>query len=359
MERGGDGASLTPTPLTPTDTHPRILTATQTQATAAREALNPRILERIPRAVVRGKYLGAIARGVHEQKERLIAIIGPAGYDKSTILGDIYDELMAAETPWVGLVLCSGLSLSTSYLGFMSYGFVASTMAGPIPTAPSQNQQEMIANALGQSLCGELHSVVEVCQKLSHTQGRGALLIDTLALVINRDFVVAFGALMRQVLAGGATVVFTCHDHKYNDYLEPVNKRLPGLSQAADRYSVPNSSTTEIRAAAVAFFCTLTPEQPERGQAFADKMLALSTDNRSLQDILESPLLLALLCDLFGEAGDVPPDLIVSKLYQRYWQEKVVYSRIDRSHYAPLGDGERSPLPKPLNPQFVFKHKPL
>ncbi len=337
-EVGGDrdGESLTPPLPTHTSTHSKLITATQAQATAAREALNPRILERIPRAVVREKYLGAIARGIHEQKERLIAIIGPAGYGKSTILGDIYDELLAAETPWVGLVLCSSLSLSTSYLGFMSYGLVASTMAGPVPTGPSQNQQEMIANALGQSLCGESRSVVEVCQDLHQTMGRGGLLIDTLDLVINRDFVVAFGVLMRQVLAGGTTVVFTCRDHEYNDYLEPVNERLPGLSQAADRYSVPNFSTAEIRAAAVAFFRTLAPDQPERGQAFADKVLALSTDNRSLREILESPLLLALLCDLFGEAGDVPPDLTVSKLYQRYWQEKVAYSRIDQSHYAPL-----------------------
>ena len=331
-----NGESLNPTPPTRTPTHPHLLTATQTQATAAREALNPRILERIPRAVVREKYLPAIARGVHEQKERLIAIIGPAGYGKSTILGDIYDELLAAETPWVGLVLGSSLSLSTSYLGFRSYGLVASTMAGPMPSGPSQNQQEMIANALGQSLCGESRSVVEVCQDLTQTQGRGVLLIDTLDLVVNRDFVVAFGAMMRQVLAGGTTVVFTCRDHEYNDYLEPVNQRLPGLSQAADRYAVPNFSTAEIRAAAVAFFRTLAPEQPERGQTFADKVLALSTDNRSLRDILENPLLLALLCDLFGEAGDVPLDLTVSKLYQRYWQEKVAYSRIDQSHHAPL-----------------------
>ncbi|MBE9141209.1 hypothetical protein IQ254_29095, partial [Nodosilinea sp. LEGE 07088] len=315
---------------------PHLLTAVQTQATAAREALNPRILERIPRKVVREKYLGAIARGTHEQKERLIAIIGPAGYGKSTILGDIYDELLAAETPWVGLVLCSSLSLSTSFRGFVSYGLVASTMAGAMPSGPSQNQQEMIAIALGQSLCGDMHSVVEACQELNQILGRGVLLIDTLDLVINRDFVVAFGALMRQVLAAGTTVAFTCRDHEYNDYLEPVNLRLPGLSQAADRYAVPNFSTAEIRAAAVAFFRTLAPEQPERGQAFADKVLALSTDNRSLRDILESPLLLALLCDLFGEAGDVPPDLTVSKLYQRYWQEKVAYSRIDQSHYAPL-----------------------
>lgn len=51
---------------------------------------------------------------------------------------------------------------------------------------------------------------------------------------------------------------------------------------------------------------------------------------------MENPLLLALLCDLFADEGSVPPDLTVSKLYQRYWQEKVAYSRADQSHFAPL-----------------------
>jgi len=330
-------SQLSTTPHLPISPSPHpLLTSVQTQATAAREALTPRILERIPRQVVRDKYLSAIARGVEQGRERLIAIIGPAGYGKSTILGDIYDELVAAHTPWVGLVLCSNLSFSTGYLGFMSYGLVASTMAGTSPMGPSQHQQALVDIALGQSLCGENRSVVEVSQALTQTLGRGVLLIDTLDLVITRDVVVAFGTLVRRLLAQGTTVVFTCRDHEYNDYLEPVSQRLPGLTQAIDRYAVPNFSTAEIRAAATAFIRKLAPTQPKQGKAFADKVLALSADNRSLRDILENPLLLALLCDLFGEDGNVPPDLTVSKLYQRYWQEKIAYSRVDQSNFAPL-----------------------
>jgi hypothetical protein len=313
--------------------------AVQTQAAAAREALTPRILERISREVVRERYLKAIARGVDGQ-QRLISIIGPAGYGKSTILGDLYDELIAANTPWVGVILCSSLSLSTGYLGFMSQGFVAATFAPMAATGmgsgPSQSQQDLVAHALGQSLCGEHRSVVALTSALNQTQGRGVLLIDTLDLVVNRDFVRVFGSLMRQVLAGGTTVVFTCRDYEYSDYLEPTAQRLPGLTQAVESYPVPNFTTAEIRAAAIAFFHKLDPGAPERGKTFADNILALSTDNRSLRDILENPLLLALLCDLFGQDGHVPPDLTVSKLYQRYWREKVTYSRVDQSHFAPL-----------------------
>jgi hypothetical protein len=193
--------------------HP-LLAAVQNQAKAAREALTPRILERISRKVVREKYLCAIARGVDLGRERLIPIIGPAGYGKSTILGDIYDELIQADTPWVGLVLCSGLSFSTGYLGFMSYGLAASTItpvggAGSTHTGPSHNQHALVDKAIGHSLCGESRSMVEVAQTLNQTLGRGVLLIDTLDLVINRDFVIIFGALMRRLLAQGTTVVFT------------------------------------------------------------------------------------------------------------------------------------------------------
>lgn len=341
--RWGDEESQppTPSPTQSTTNSTQLLTATQTQAAAAREALTPRILERVQRQVVREKYLPAIARGVQQGQDRVVAIIGPAGYGKSTILGDLYDELMAAATPWVGLVLCSSLSLSTGYLGFMSYGMVAATFApaegaGAVPAGPSPNQQEMVAAAIGQSLCGQTRSVVQVAQELNRAMGRGVLLIDTLDLVINRDFVITFSQLLRQLIAGGTTVVFTCRDYEYSDFLEPPHQRLPGLAQVIDRYAVPNFSTDEIRAAATAFFRRLTPDEPERGKTFAENVLALSADNRSLREILENPLLLALLCDLFGREGSVPPDLTVSKLYQRYWREKVVYSRIDQSHFAPL-----------------------
>ncbi|MGG6269688.1 hypothetical protein ACQ4M3_30205 [Leptolyngbya sp. AN03gr2] len=43
-----------------------------------------------------------------------------------------------------------------------------------------------------------------------------------------------------------------------------------------------------------------------------------------------------MLCDLFAQEGNVPPDLTVSKLYKRYWSEKIAYSRADQSAFKPL-----------------------
>jgi hypothetical protein len=214
----------------------------------------------------------------------------------TTILGDLYDELIQTDAAWVGLVLCSTLSPST----------VSS-----------------VDTALGKGICGQSCSLVEVAAELSQHYGRGVLLIDTLDLVINRDFVPGFRELLLHLMDCGVTVVFTCRDHEYGDYLEPVRERLPGLSQSLDRYTVPDFSAAEIRLAAETFFHQLDPQHPEQGHTFADNILALSADSRSLQEIIQNPLLLALLCDLFAKEGQVPPDLTVSKLYQRYWQEKV------------------------------------
>lgn len=319
-----------------------LLSQVQHHSQSARTALTPRILHRIPRTVVREKYLPAIQRGLSGQ-QRIIPIIAPAGCGKSTILGDLYDELTHAETGWVGLVLCSTLSLTVSYMHFVSYGFVASTFAmpGQVPSSysadnPSVHQQALIDDAFGKGLCGENRGLVEVVTELAQAQGRGVLLIDTLDLLVNRDFVPTFRLLLEQIVAQGVTIVFTCRDHEYNDFLEPLPKRLLGLAQSVDRYTVPNFSTDEIRLAVDTFVSKLDLAQSPQGQTFAGNILTLSTDSRSLQEIIQNPLLLALLCELFAKEGQVPPDLTVSKLYQRYWKEKVTYSRVDKSSFAPL-----------------------
>lgn len=332
-----------PQPLAPTPTDSgTLLDQVQRYSHSARTALTPRILHRIPRTVVREKYLPAIQRGLSEQ-QRIIPIIAPAGYGKSTVLGDLYDGLTQTETGWVGLVLCSTLSLSMSYMHFVSYSFVASTFAmpGQVPSSysadnPSVHQQSLIDDAFGKGLCGDNRGLVEVITELAQGHGRGVLLIDTLDLLINRDFVPTFRLLLEQIAHQGVTVVFTCRDHEYNNFLEPIPERLLGLAQRVDRHVVPTFSPDEIRLAVNTFVGKLDLAQSIQGQTFADNILALSADNRSLQDIIQNPLLLALLCDLFAKEGQVPPDLTVSKLYQRYWQEKVTYSRVDNSGLVPL-----------------------
>ena len=127
-----------------------LISATNKQGAIARDALTPRILERIPRTVVREKYLPAIARGVELEKPRLIPILGPAGHGKSTILSDIYDELIAGNTAWVGLILCSTLSLPDD----------------------SDNLSHKFAVELGYALCDQSRSILDITNGLNH-HGRG------------------------------------------------------------------------------------------------------------------------------------------------------------------------------------------
>jgi hypothetical protein len=199
---------------------------------------------------------------------------------------------------------------------------------------------ETLAKALGEGVCGNRESTItEIASRLTAEHGRGVLLIDTLDLVINKQLRPAFCSVLRQLTDSGTTVVFTCRDHEYNDYLEQYSDKLPGLKESIDRYNVPEFTSSEVRKAAEVFVKNRGRDFPDRGRAFADKIFALSADTHTpekLREIIHNPLLLALLCDLFARDGNVPPDLTVSKLYRRYWNEKIAYSRSDDSQYSLL-----------------------
>lgn len=311
---------------------PIILSAVQQCAAAAREALTPRILQRISRNVVREKYLRAIERGTQGTK-RVIPIIGPAGYGKSTILGDIYDELISSNARQ------NSTAISTASLASPSVSAPSNWVALILCSTLANNLTPSIENlaiALGDAAAGTQTSIIEIAAQLTKHRGRGVILIDTLDLVIDRAFASAFGNLLRQLLAEGVTIVFTCRDHEYGDFLEPVRTKLAGISESVDRYFIPEFTSGEIRKAAEVFCNQIESDTPNSGRDFADKILALSADNRSLRTIISNPLLLALLCDLFAKDGNVPPDLTVSKLYKQYWQEKIAYSRIDDSQSSLL-----------------------
>lgn len=298
---------LPPVPVLPVPSP--LFTQLQTSSHASREALTPRILQRIPRAAVREKYLPAIQRGLTDNKIRVVGIVGPAGYGKSTILGDIYDQLTTqAEwgAQWVGLMLCANLMV------------------------PRELTPQTLAIALGQCTWGEPRSIIDLTRELTDQVGRGVLLIDTLDLVLKRPFVIALAPMLRALVSHQVNVVFTCRDREYQDLLEPTREKLSGLVTNFDRHGVCGFTVPEIQQATTAFFRATYPDRS--GDAFAKEILHLSADNRSLRAILENPLLLALLCDLFAAEGQVPDDLTVSKLYERYWYEKVTYYRPENSH---------------------------
>ena len=166
---------------------------------------------------MREKYLPAIQRGLTDDKIRVVGIVGPAGYGKSTILGDIYDQLM--DNPewgakWVGLMLCANLLL------------------------PAELTTQTLELAMGQCLWGEPRSIVELARELTQQVGRGVILIDTLDLILKRPLVIALAPLLRSLVQNNINVVFTCRDREYQDLLEPTREKLSGLVANLDRHSL-------------------------------------------------------------------------------------------------------------------------
>ncbi len=267
-----------------------------------RKGLEPLILPRIPRKEVQEKYLPVIRASMEQERYRIIPIVGPAGYGKTTVLGEIYDELTATPNTWVALIDCGSLIFSP---------------------------QEHLSQSFGEAICGEKTPIEEVVDVLTRGGTRGLILIDTLDLVLDRTALAQLQRIFSALVSLRVTIVFTCRDHDYRTHLEPPRQRLAQIADHIDRYSVPRFNIVEIEAATRAFI-EHHPKIADEGAAhsFIERILTLSADNQPLLQITSNPLLLAMLCDLFGAEGHVPQDLTVSMLYNRYWDEKIASSRL-------------------------------
>ena len=290
------------------------LLAVQRHAQRARTALDPYILPRIRRSTLLEKCLKAIHRGVLEEKRRIIPIIGSAGYGKSTILGNLYDELdrerVELGTPWIALVRCNDLIESV----------------------------ETFALELAERATGIRKPIAEITSNLTQNYGRGILLIDTLDLVLDKRLVPVLRSVFLQLLESGTTVAFTCRDQDFRDFFEPYHESFAGFNESIERLEIPPFNDAEVKAAASAF-CQqeLALTTPDDNQDFADKIIALSADSQSLADITRNPLLLALLCKLFAAEGNVPEDLTVSQLYEMYWEFRIAQGRKNRPESRRIG----------------------
>ncbi|MEG4938999.1 helix-turn-helix transcriptional regulator [Microcoleus sp. F4-D5] len=266
----------------------------------ARKALDPYILPPIRRQSLLEKCLKQMRSGIWENKRRVIPILGAAGYGKSTILGTIYDELSgeiaAAQTGWMALIRCDDLIESA----------------------------ETFALEVGEKVSGKRQSIVEVAKQLTAERGRGTIAIDTLDIVLTKPLVPVLRNVLQQLLETGTTVAFTCRDTDYSNFFEPYHESFAGFRESVqDGCRITAFSDGEVREAAAEFVKRKGENLLVDGEAFADRIIALSTDSISLQEIVRNPLLLALLCDLFTELENVPEDLTVSQLYGEYWNWKV------------------------------------
>ncbi|MEB3826258.1 hypothetical protein [Phormidium sp. CCY1219] len=276
-------------------------------ASRTRKALEPYILPAIRREALLDKCLSQIAIGL-AGKQRVVPILGAAGYGKSTLLGTLYDELLTQNhAGWIALVRCDDL-------------------IGGSDRFPEE---------VGEKVSDSPLSIVAVAQQLTAQRGRGVLLLDTLDIILTKPLVPVLRLTLSQLLESGTTVAFTCRDSDYADFFEPYHESFAGFRESVyDGCKIAEFDREEV-ATAARTYAALKPEYPtpESQISFASRILDLSADRVSLAEIVGNPLLLALLCELFAEAQVVPEDLTVSQLYDIYWTWKI--SKVRHQQQSP------------------------
>lgn len=282
----------------------------RTSSESARRSLEPKILPRIRRERLLERFIAAVDRGVQLDRQRIIPIVGPAGYGKSILLGDLYDYRRVSTTAgWVAVVRCDDLPSTDTTDADLDLRF-------------------------GQVLSGSRVPLSDIVAELQK-RGRGVLLIDTLDLILERSTRAPLLRLFRGLVHSGVTIVFTCRNYEFGEYFEP-RADLDDLAETIDRYSVSAFTSDESKEAARSFVRDTVPDATEaQADAFAERISDASSDRRSLREIIENPLLLAMLCELHGTSLVVPSDLTVSRLYSEYWQAKVAGSRL-YERYSPV-----------------------
>ena len=255
---------------------------------AARASLGTWLLPPVPRE----EFLQLVLPMLRDEHvPRLLAIVAPAGYGKTTVLAQLHDAFEAR------------------------------------PIALIRGDEVILDDVDSAAAVDRRMSTVAGCGSLVEVATSGPLiLIDTLDLLLTGAADTLIVAWMRDLIRAGARVVVTCRDFEFSKVLEPVEIRLAGVPAVVK--GLPLFTPDEVRRAAVEFIRTGNPAATEEtAQQFAGRVLALSADQRRIEEIVRNPLLLAMLCDLFGTEGEIPDDLTIGLLYTTYWDRKIGASR--------------------------------
>lgn len=277
--------------------------------------LRPWILERVARPFVQTDYVPLI-RGLRTGDRRVLAIVGDAGFGKTTMLGEIYDHLVAEGTGWVGVLECADI------------------------TPDDQASAEDLALHMGRLVSRSEIPISDVCGRMNEAQGGGVLLVDTLDLLLGGSLDRRVGRILSDIAGTGTVIVLTCREYEFAQFASPDPSRARPPLKFVLR-DAPPFSDEEVRAASQTYVELHGGADVEPGSEFAERLLNLSAGNYRLEQIVRNPLLLALLCELFATEGYiVPPDLTVSKLYETYWEMRVTNSRRHRRTGVPTRKGE-------------------
>src|SRR6185437_11548453 len=138
-------------------------------------------------------------------------------------------------------------------------------------------------------------------------------------------------------------VVLTCRDFEFREYLEDADGQVPLLGSVLRPVRLPRLTEDEVKAFARAFLEAGSGQAARDPDRFIGELLHLRAQRRAVVEICGSPLLLRLVCELYGGA-EVPEDLTVSRLYGTYWRKVVMGDPSRRVSQAQRGQRNQACL---------------
>ncbi|GGO82094.1 NACHT domain-containing protein [Wenjunlia tyrosinilytica] len=268
-----------------------------------RRRLEPGVFPAIRRDILDKRFLPAVLNQRDGAAARVVFVNGEAGSGKSVLLGQLHDDLLPTHGAGLALLPSSELRLDDTAPG-----------AGGMARA--------FAEALGRP--GDL-----VADFRRPERGpRKALLLDTADLILTPQRAPDFVALLHDLRDSGVTSVVTC---RKRDFETLVRGELNSDGRPAIVAELPGLTKDEVRRFALEYLARYGIQPPIGAERFAESLLLLSDGEagRTFLEIVSSPLLLSMLCQIFGDrhSGDIPPTLTASDLLAGYWQRTVNDSR--------------------------------
>ncbi|MEV6648765.1 NACHT domain-containing protein [Amycolatopsis sp. NPDC051371] len=228
-----------------------------------------------------------------------VVVRGDAGAGKSTIAGQIYDALAERDDVVPLVTPCQHID--------------------ELPTSVDQFDQ-----AVG-ALIDATSSASVAVRELTAAGRRPVLILDTVDNLLEQRTAKIIVDFLVRVMQEGASVVLTTRPFHFNAWIKPHEARFAGALRAP--VSVPLLDREEVLTLVAGYLRVHPSEHVPDARAFGERVWDMSNDRLGMQLIVRNPYFLLMLCETFGPAGVVPPEMTTSRLCDQYVQVRVYGSR--------------------------------
>jgi hypothetical protein len=271
-----------------------IMATVRSAGASARQSAQPEILPGMDRLAALERAVGPVAA-----LSKALVIIGEGGLGKSVLAGQIFGRFESEGDTTAIFVPCTRIPASAELVSAATVDLV-----------------------FGQAAAGVREAVpLTAILAAAPVTSQVIVIVDTLDLILTEDNADDISYVLRQV-ARRALLLMTCRHQEWHSYLEPERDLVGAL------YRLPNLTPDEIREWADAYVQASDIPQSLR-ETFATS-LNQRVSGTAVRDVFSSPLRLAMACDIYAAAGDVPEGLTVTRLYDAYWERRIARDRRGR-----------------------------